>query len=510
MAPEASARRRILVIAAHPRPDSFSDALAEAYVEGAEAAGAEVRVLLLRAMDFARDVTSVPIAAQPTEPDIARARDDVAWAQHLVFVYPTWWGTHPALMKAFLDRLLAPGWAFRDIDRPPGFEGLLKGRSGHIITTMDTPAPVYRLLYRAPGHNALARATLGFCGIAPVRVRAFGPVKASTAVQRERWIAEARGEGLTLAGSEPAAERLGSRITTWLRALRLQFYPMAWAAYTLGAMLAGGSAVFETWPLWLGYLLIVLMEAATVFVNDRFDLESDRQNAHHSPFTGGSRVLVEGALRPRTLLVAAAACTAGGIACATVLVQASAQPVALAVAIAVLIVLALGYTLPPLRLSYRTVGELDVAITHSIGVVLIGWMVAGGAPSAAAPWLASLPLGLAVLPSIILSGLPDRTADAAVGKRTIAVALGERAALAIALAATVAAALVAILWESLGMLDGLFGGLGTLSAAHGVFIAALLGQRLVEGVRPGRLDGLMVATLSYIVWFVGVPLVNLS
>ena len=56
MTPEASARRRILVIAAHPRPDSFSDALAQAYVEGAEAAGAQVRVLLLRAMDFAREV----------------------------------------------------------------------------------------------------------------------------------------------------------------------------------------------------------------------------------------------------------------------------------------------------------------------------------------------------------------------------------------------------------------------------------------------------------------------
>ena len=49
-------------------------------------------------------------------------------------------------------------------------EGLLSGRSAHLITTMDTPPLAYRLFYRSPGHHAMRRATLGFCGIEPVRI----------------------------------------------------------------------------------------------------------------------------------------------------------------------------------------------------------------------------------------------------------------------------------------------------------------------------------------------------
>ena len=47
-------------------------------------------------------------------------------------------------------------------------------------------------------------------------------------------------------------------------------------------------------------------------------------------------------------------------------------------AYSVLAVLALGYTLPPLKLSHRGIGELDVAVSHSAGVIAIGYAVQGG------------------------------------------------------------------------------------------------------------------------------------
>lgn len=502
------AQRRVLVILGHPRAGSLSDTLGEAYIAGAREAGAEVRVLVLRALDFDRDVTTLPVGAQETEPDLAAARDDVAWAEHLVFVYPTWWGTHPALLKGFLDRLLLPGWAFRDIERPPGFEGLLTGRTAQLITTMDTPGPVYRLLYRAPGHNALARATLEFCGIKPVRVTAFGPVKSATPETRARWIATVRAEGLTLAGATPENERPGARIAAWLRALRLQFYPMTMAAYVLGALLAAGTGALDGWRFWTGVLLLFAMEAATVFVNERFDLESDRANDQWGPFTGGSRVLVDGAIAKPSLAAGAVLGCAVGLSCAVALVGTASSPWALGLTIAVLTVMAIGYTLPPLKLCHRGLGEIDVALTHSIGVLLLGWLVAGGGIGEVTPWLASLPLALAILPSITLSALPDHDADQQAGKRTLAVAFGDRAALWLALGATAAAALAAVIWEAFGLLGGLFDGLAAPAVAHGAFVCALIARRLIGRLRPERIDGLMAASLTYILWFVGVPLVN--
>lgn len=50
-------------------------------------------------------------------------------AEHIVFFYPTWWGTVPALLKAFFERLFLPGFAFRYREGSPFSEQLLRDRS---------------------------------------------------------------------------------------------------------------------------------------------------------------------------------------------------------------------------------------------------------------------------------------------------------------------------------------------------------------------------------------------
>src|SRR5690606_12139776 len=235
----------ILVIIGHPRADSLCHALADAYIRGAREAGARLEQLDVRELAFSRDVEHRVMRLQSTEPDIDRARRLLQWAEHVVFVYPTWWGTMPALLKGFLDRVLLPGFAFRHAENAFGYEGLLAGRSAHLITTMDTPSLVYRVVYRSPGHNAMRRATLNFCGIAPVRITPFGSVLESDAEQRGRWLDRAKGEGRRLRGAVPTRiERLGRKTLAWLAALRLQFYPSTWLVYALGAVAAFGAAAF--------------------------------------------------------------------------------------------------------------------------------------------------------------------------------------------------------------------------------------------------------------------------
>src|SRR5690606_15389125 len=280
------------------------------------------------------------------------ARDAVATARHIVFVYPNWWGTMPARLKGLLDRLLVPGWAFRECTGGTGFEGLLGGRSAEILTTMDTPELVYRWLYRAPGQRALGQATLGFCGIEVIRTTRFGMVKDSTEAQRKQWVAEARalGAGLGEAPERDGTRGLLHRMLPWVQALRLQFYPMSFIAYWVGALLATPGGRIDPWHFLFGYLVLFLIEAATVFVNDIHDHESDRRNPWWGPFSGGSRVLVSGRLDRDRLERGAWWATGGAFLACLVLVALVPIPTGLAILAAALAlgVLGIGYTLPPL------------------------------------------------------------------------------------------------------------------------------------------------------------------
>jgi len=498
----------VLVIIGHPRAGSLCHALAEQYIRGATEAGAKLHRLDVRELEFSRDVESRTMQLQETEPDIDRARRLLGWAQHVVFVYPTWWGTMPALLKGFLDRVLLPGFAFRHAENAFGYEGLLKGRSAHVITTMDTPPLVYRLVYRSPGYHAMRRATLCFCGISPVRITPFGSVLESDAAERGRWLERARLEGRRLRGAVPTpAERLRRKLASWLAALRLQFYPTTWLVYALGAAMAAGPAALARGAFWIGYAALFFLEASTVLVNEVYDYSADRSNRRYGPFNGGSRVIIDGRLTAAELRVGAAVTFASAAAAALVLVGGTDVAAVPALpALAVLAVAAVGYTLPPLELCYRTLGEADVAITHGPAVLFCGWLFAGGAPGETAPWLASVPIALATLPSITLSNVPDREADAAVGKRTIAARFGRRAALDFALAATAASAAAAIVWP---LLDGTSDGWRVVplgAVPHGIWLSSLLVRaRRDEADSPRRMMRLMIASLTFGLWFIVPP-----
>lgn len=188
-------KKRILVILGHSAEDSLCGALARAYANGAEASGGEVRTLALGTLAFDPVLHDGYAKIQPLEPDLQRAQAAIAWAQHIVFVYPIWWGAPPALLKGFIDRIFLPGFAFRFRDNALMADGLLAGRSAHLLVTMDTPPWYFRWIYRMPGHNQMKRTILGFCGIKPVAITSFGPVKNADARTRERWLSRAFGLG---------------------------------------------------------------------------------------------------------------------------------------------------------------------------------------------------------------------------------------------------------------------------------------------------------------------------
>ncbi|HET7267016.1 MAG TPA: NAD(P)H-dependent oxidoreductase [Oleiagrimonas sp.] len=500
----------VLLILGHPRKDSFCGALFEAYRDGALRAGVELRTLVLADLAFDTDVHTESPEQQHYEPDIRHARELVDWADHLVFVYPTWWGASPALLKGFLDRIITPGFAFhfRDPDKL-GWDKLWKGKTSQTITTMDTPPVLHRWLYRQPGTNALRRASLGFCGVRSRRALMFGPMRLSTDRQRQAWLERVRRAGLAVRGG--TLRKLGRQVTPWLMALRLQFYPMSWAAYTIGALAIAGADVFRTAVYWWGYLCLFALEAATVFANEYFDYESDRNNCAAGPFNGGSRMLVEHKLDFRNLRHGIAVALTAAVVCAAFAIELASAPGTVTVLLAVVFVLTLGYTTPPLKWCYRGLGELDVAVSHSFMVLLVGYLLQGGLWWTATPWLLALPICVSILPAIILSALPDHHADIQAGKGTLPVRLGARAATWLALALTIAAAALGLIMARMAPTHVAYHDIVWGMVPHaGLLVLMLL--RLLHGrerLADRRIDAVMVVALSYILWFVAIPFWNL-
>lgn len=183
--------RRILIILGQPSSHSLCASLAHTYADAARRSGAEVRLLSLGEMYFDPILRHGYAHVQPLEPDLRDAQIDIAWAQHLVWVYPIWWGGLPALLKGFLDRIFLPGFAFKYRANSVLWDRLLTGRTAELLVTMDSPPWYYRWVQRQPGHRQMKQAILEFSGIRPVRVHSFGPVVNSSDAARAGWIRRA-------------------------------------------------------------------------------------------------------------------------------------------------------------------------------------------------------------------------------------------------------------------------------------------------------------------------------
>jgi len=180
--------RRILIIDGHPdpEPERYLHALAGTYERAARAAGHEVRTITLSRIDFPWLRSARDFQQGDPPPAIREAQQWLAWCDHVVLCYPLWLGDVPALLKAFLEQLLRPGFAFAG-SRGRGLpKKLLAGRSARIVVTMGMPALFYRWSYRSHSVRSLARNVLAFCGIRPVRTSVVGMVESGT--HRRRWL----------------------------------------------------------------------------------------------------------------------------------------------------------------------------------------------------------------------------------------------------------------------------------------------------------------------------------
>jgi putative NADPH-quinone reductase len=187
---------RITIIQGHPGQKSrhFCHAIADAYAKGAAEGGHDLRIVPVADLDFALLRSKGDWEGAVPPPAIAKAQQDLAWAQHLVIIYPLWLGGMPALLKGFLEQALRP--AFMTGSREgASWKSTLKGRSSRIVITMGMPAFVYRWYFGAHSLRSLKRSILSLVGIGPNRHTLIGMIEGMNDGKRAAWIDAMRSLG---------------------------------------------------------------------------------------------------------------------------------------------------------------------------------------------------------------------------------------------------------------------------------------------------------------------------
>lgn len=185
---------RICIIDGHPDPADghLVSALAQACAEGARDAGHEVSIIRIAALDIPLLQNAAAFALAPAEP-IRDAQVKIAAADHVVFLFPLWLGTMPAVCKAFWEQLARGGFLLDTGDKPDQWpQRKMKGKTVRIIVTMGMPALAYRLLFGAHSVKAMEAGIFRISGFRQIRHTLFGGIGAIDAEKRKGLLDQCR------------------------------------------------------------------------------------------------------------------------------------------------------------------------------------------------------------------------------------------------------------------------------------------------------------------------------
>jgi len=185
---------KVLVVHAHPNPDSFSHAIIDRVVSALANREHSVSVIDLYGLDYSPALTRAELAAYPTstpaiDPLVIEHTRLIQECSTIVFVYPTWWSSMPAILKGWIDRTMLPGVAFSVDPQTLKLQPRLTNVRRLIgITTFGGPRLV-SLVVRDNGSKIVTRSLRAVCHrrCRTTWLRMFN-VDSSTIVQREKFL----------------------------------------------------------------------------------------------------------------------------------------------------------------------------------------------------------------------------------------------------------------------------------------------------------------------------------
>ena len=215
------------------------------------------------------------------------------------------------------------------------------------------------------------------------------------------------------------------KITSWIKLMRLEFYSMPFVVYSLGALIFYKFNNFFLLKNYLvGYLIIFIIELGTVMINEYYDFEGDKLNKNVGRFTGGSRMLVENKISLREIKISFIFVILLFLILSLYLLKITFFSNQVLLLLILGFILGISYTAPPLKFSYRGLGEIDVGLIHGFYVIICGYVFQKGIFDMVTILLLAIPIFFSSLAGVSLASIPDLACDRLVSKKTLASLLG--------------------------------------------------------------------------------------
>ena len=262
----------------------------------------------------------------------------------------------------------------------------------------------------------------------------------------------------------------------WLQAARLRTLPAAIVPVVVGTAVAAATARVAWGPALAALGGALAIQIGTNFANDVFDAEKGADGPDRiGPTRAVAAGLISAAAMKRAMIAAFALAAAFGLYLAA---RAGWPVVAIGVAS---IASGIAYTGGPWPLGYHGLGDLFVMIFFGFVAVCGTAFVQLGAVPCLAVW-AAIPVGAIATAIIVVNNLRDRATDVRVGKRTLAVRFGRRAAI-VEYATLLAIAYVVPVALALGLVSS--GGRGWILLPLATLPLAVVRVRVLAGAADG-------------------------
>ena len=181
----------ILIINGHPHVgDHYVTALADAYERGAREAGFKVDRI---------DVAKLNVTPLQDPAEFYEASDDpltldgqakITAADHVVLLFPMWFGGLPAYTRAYIERLGGGGFFLSESEETEWPKAMMKGKSVRIVMTMGMPSAAYRMIFGSFSLRGLERSIFGISGFHPIRHTLIGMVEDMKDEGRRNWLSK--------------------------------------------------------------------------------------------------------------------------------------------------------------------------------------------------------------------------------------------------------------------------------------------------------------------------------